>query len=66
MPPGATIVDGFMADSNVFGNIIKVVFDNSFTGGFIGVAAHNDCGASPTFNGSTLYVSWLPRAVCQV
>lgn len=63
MPPGATIVDGFMADSNVFGNIIKVVFDNSFTGGFIGVAAHNDCGASPTFNGSTLYVSAAPGSV---
>lgn len=63
VPEGATIVDGFMKDSNVFFETIKVVFDNSFVGGYIEVAAHNDCGLSPSFNGSRLYVTAAPGSV---
>jgi hypothetical protein len=63
VPQGVTIVEGFMGDSNVFINVIKVVFDNTFVGGFIEVAAHNDCGASPTWQGSSLYVSAAPGSV---
>lgn len=63
VPPGAKIVSGFMADSNLFANIIQVVFDNSFTGGYIEVASHNDCGASPSFNGRRIYVSATPGSV---
>ncbi|MBK6478774.1 MAG: fibronectin type III domain-containing protein [Saprospiraceae bacterium] len=51
MPSGATIVSGFLADSNVFANSIDVVFDNSFVGGYIQVSAHNDCGAKPSLDG---------------
>jgi len=63
MPPGATIVSGFMPDSNLFHNVIQVVFDNSFTGGYIEVASHNDCGASPSFNGRSIYISAAPGSV---
>ena len=63
VPQGVTIVHGFLVDSNVFSNVIKVVFDNTFVGGFIEVAAHNDCGSSPTWQGSSLYVSASPGSV---
>lgn len=63
VPAGARIVSGFMADSNLFANVIQVVFDNSFMGGYIEVASHNDCGASPSFNGRRIYVSATPGSV---
>ncbi len=63
VPPGATIVSGYMKDSALFFNVIQVVFDNSFNGGFIEVAAHNDCGSSPSFNGRRIYVSATPGSI---
>lgn len=63
VPSGVTIVDGFMMDSSVFANSIKVIFDNTFTGGFIEVSAHNDCGASQTWQGSSLYISAAPGSL---
>ncbi|MEP7321788.1 MAG: fibronectin type III domain-containing protein [Saprospiraceae bacterium] len=63
VPHGATIVGGFMMDSSVFADAIEVVFDNTFTGGYIEVSAHNDCGASPTWQGSRIYVSAAPGSV---
>ena len=63
VPDGATIVSGYMEDSSVFFNTIQVVFDNSFTGGYIEVAAHNDCGSSPTFNGRRILISASPGSV---
>jgi hypothetical protein len=63
VPKGVTIVDGFMMDSSVFAESIKVQFDNTFTGGYIEVSAHNDCGASPTWQGSRLYISAAPGSV---
>lgn len=58
VPAGATIVS---PDS--MGTQIAVVFDNSFTGGYIEVSSHNACGNSPTFNGRRLYVSAFPGSV---
>ncbi len=63
VPDGATIVSGYMEDSSVFFNTIQVVFDNSFTGGYIEVAAHNDCGSSPSFNGRRILISASPGSV---
>ncbi|MBK9678533.1 MAG: T9SS type A sorting domain-containing protein [Saprospiraceae bacterium] len=63
VPAGVTIVGGFMADSSVFGDSIQVIFDNTFTGGMIEVSAHNDCGASPTWMGSSLFVDAAPGSV---
>jgi hypothetical protein len=63
VPSGVTIVDGFMMDSSVFANSIKVIFDNTFTGGFIEVSAHNDCGASQTWQGSSLHISAAPGSL---
>jgi hypothetical protein len=58
LPPGATIVS-----LDTMGTHIAVVFDNSFTGGYIEVSSHNACGNSPTFNGRRLYVSAFPGSV---
>jgi len=58
LPPGATIVS-----PDTMGTQIEVVFDNTFTGGYIEVSSHNACGNSPTFNGRRIFVSAFPGSV---